>query len=286
MARRVWVDDDPFAPRDGFAGPRTAPGGSQLLVRRISLQDDAAVHLPGGAAPSEESEDPWPLSVPAIADLGVRGLSLNTAITVLVGDNGSGKSTLVEALAEAWGFDMRGGHGARRYAPIEYEPSALAGVMTPEYSARGMSIQGSGGAPGFFLRAESIKDVLEEMSGSGMHPPVPGYGEVPLRERSHGEGYRQVLSGRFRGTGLYLLDEPETALTFEATMELVDALRRVVREGGQVICATHSPILAALPEAELLELGPRGIRAREWGELDMVRTWRAFFDGPERFLGR
>ena len=113
MARRVWVDDDPFAPRDGSAGPRTAPGGSQLLVRRISLQDDAEVHLRGGAAPSGETQDPWPLSVPAIADLVVRGLALNTAITVLVGDNGSGKSTLVEALAEAWGFDMRGGHGAR-----------------------------------------------------------------------------------------------------------------------------------------------------------------------------
>ena len=282
MARRVWVDDDPFAPRDGSAGSSSSPGGSQLLVRRISLQDDAAVRLRGGAAPAEESPKPWPLSVPAIADLGVRGLTLNTAITVLVGDNGSGKSTLVEALAEAWGFDMRGGHGARRYAPLEYEPSALAGVMTLEYSARGMSIQGAGGAPGFFLRAESIKDVLEQMSRMA----VIGYGDVPLRERSHGEGYRQVLSGRFRGPGLYLLDEPETALTFQATMELVDALRRVVREGGQVICATHSPILAALPEASLLELGPHGIRSREWAELDMVRTWRDFFDRPERFLGR
>lgn len=222
--------------------------------------------------------------MPAIADIRARGLSLNSAITVFVGDNGSGKSTLVEALAEAWGIDLRGGHGARRYAPRAYEPSALAGVLTLEYTARGMSLQGSGKGPGFFLRAESIKDVLEEMSGSGPHLPVPGYGDVPLRERSHGEGYRQVLSGRFRGPGLYLLDEPETALTFEATMELIDAMRRVVREGGQVICATHSPILAALPEAELLELGPHGIRSRAWDELDMVHKWRAFFADPGRFL--
>lgn len=285
MARRIWVDDVPLAPQgDSASRAARSPGGSPLLIRRISVQDDAAARLLPGPSATGEVPDPWPLTVPAIADIRARGLTLNTAITVFVGDNGSGKSTLVEALAEAWGIDLRGGHGARRYAPLEYEPSALAAVLTLEYSARGMSLQGSGKGPGFFLRAESIKDVLEEMSSHSRMFKVPGYGDVPLRERSHGEGYRQVLSGRFRGPGLYLLDEPETALTFEATIELVGAMRRVVREGGQVVCATHSPILAALPEAELLELGPHGIRSRSWDELDMVRHWRAFFADPGRYL--
>ena len=115
MARRVWVDDDPFAPRDGSAGPRTAPGGSQLLVRRISLQDDAEVHLRRGAAPSGETQDPWPLSVPAIADLGVRGLALNVAAAAIL--TGIRKNRFMVYTS----FDIRFGYWWARKFALPYE---------------------------------------------------------------------------------------------------------------------------------------------------------------------
>lgn len=261
MARRVWRDEVPLAPQ-----------ASAPLVTRIGL-----------AGPVDHAR--WPFTVPAVAVLD-DGWVLRRPVTVLVGANGSGKSTLVEALAAAWGLDLRGGHGDRRYTPPEVEPSALAELIAVEYSTRGLQLQGSGGGPGFFLRAETVKEVLEAMSHPAATPtgPVRGYGDTWLRERSHGEGYLQVLAGRFDSPGLYLLDEPETALTLEATRHLVAAIRRAVAAGGQVVCATHSPVLASLPEAELLELGPWGIRRTTFDDLDMTRSWRRFFADPDAWF--
>lgn len=268
MARRVWRDEIPLAPSRGASPWMTA----DPLIRQVALESAA---LP----------QRWPFTVPAVAAL-AHGWRLTRPVTVLVGANGSGKSTLVEALAAAWGLDLRGGHGARRYTPEQDEPSELAEHLAVEYSARGLQLQGSGRGPGFFLRAETVKEVLEAMSHPAATPagPVPGYGDTWLRERSHGEGYLQVLAGRFDAPGLYLLDEPETALTLSATRELVAAIRRAVAAGGQVVCATHSPVLAALPEAELVELGPWGIRTATWKDLDMVRQWREFFADPAGYF--
>lgn len=90
---------------------------------------------------------------------------------------------------------------------------------------------------------------------------------------------------RFRGPGLWVLDEPESALSFAGCLSLLSVLKRLLAEGGsQVILSTHSPLLAALPGAQILEVGPWGLRRREWVELELVSSWKAFLDGPERFL--
>jgi predicted ATPase len=122
--------------------------------------------------------------------------------------------------------------------------------------------------------------VLEYMNAYG----VPGYGERDISKVSHGEGYVQVLLGRFKGQGLYLLDEPEAALSFESCLLLIKQLQAVVQNGAQVICATHSPIITALPGADILEVGEHGIHRKTWDELELTRNWKKYLSNPQLFL--
>ena len=101
---------------------------------------------------------------------------------------------------------------------------------------------------------------------------------------SHGESFLEVLRTRFNGPGLYCLDEPEAALSFSAQIALVGVLHGIASQGAQVLCATHSPILAALPGAAILEVGPWGLRRVEWQDLELVAHWRRYLDGPMRYL--
>jgi len=181
----------------------------------------------------------WPIDLPAIRDVVERGLQFAGPVTFIVGANGSGKSTLIEAMAEAYGTDVRGGHAGRRYAsPLEKGPlgSALRLDLTP--SARGQT--GRRGK-GFFLRAESALGVFEFMSG------LPGYGD-DLDRVSHGESFLQLFDGRCVSPGLYLLDEPESGLAFEALLQLLIVMHRVSTIGGQIVCATHSLSSQRFPE--------------------------------------
>ena len=101
---------------------------------------------------------------------------------------------------------------------------------------------------------------------------------------SHGESFLEILRSRFDSPGLYCLDEPEAALSFSAQMALVGTLHDLATEGGQVLCATHSPLLAALPGAHLLEVGEWGVREAAYDDLDLVRHWRSYLDEPMRYL--
>ncbi|WP_246086678.1 AAA family ATPase [Nocardioides humi] len=101
---------------------------------------------------------------------------------------------------------------------------------------------------------------------------------------SHGESFLDVLRTRFDSPGLYCLDEPEAALSFSSSLGLISVLDRVVREGGQVLCATHSPVLAAMPGATILEVGEWGLRRTTWAELELVQHWRRYLDDPQRYL--
>jgi predicted ATPase len=101
---------------------------------------------------------------------------------------------------------------------------------------------------------------------------------------SHGESFLTLLETRFDSSAFYCLDEPEAALSFSTTLGLIAVLQRVVADGGQVLCATHSPVLAALPGARILELGDWGLREASWSDLDLVGHWRRFLDAPERYL--
>lgn len=220
----------------------------------------------------------WPFTIPAVNQVVTNGLMLSKPITVLVGENGSGKSTILEAIAEAYGLDVRGGHGGRKYSS-SVPKGPLGRALEIELTKTGGGLRRHN-TPGFFLRSETAQGVFEFMSDHG----VPGYGERHLARVSHGEGYLQVLEGRFNRPGLYLLDEPEAGLSFTSCLRLVQVLQELPSKGGQVILATHSPILAAIPGVTILELSPKGISEVAWKDLELVDNWKRFMERPSFYL--
>ena len=178
------------------------------------------------------------------------------------------KSTLLEALAIAYGLNPEGGSTGAQHASRASE-SALADHL--------QLIRGAG-APrkGFFLRAETMHAFYTYLEDSGW--------PEPLHERSHGESFFDLVGDRWRLQGLWLLDEPEAALSLAGCLSLVALLRTQVDAGSQVVISTHSPALAAFPGAERLELGEWGIRSCDYDDLDLVRGWRGFLAAPERYL--
>jgi predicted ATPase len=223
---------------------------------------------------SSWNEGQWPFTVPAIKALAQNGLDFERPVTFFVGENGTGKSTIVEAIAEAFKIDVRGGHGGRRYASIE-AVGALSPLirLLPQSGARRKT-------KSFFLRAETAKGVLEYMSDAG----VDGYGERSAAEVSHGESFLQLLAGRFTERGLYLLDEPEAPFSFRSCLALIAVLSDLAQSGSQIICATHSPMLTALPGARILELSDEGIVSRDWEDLELTANWRHFLNAPDTYL--
>ena len=229
-------------------------------VRRVQRRPDAT--------PDERA---WPYDLAPVAQLLRDGLDLPAGVTFLVGENGSGKSTVVEAVAAAAGLNPEGGSRNARHRTRASE-SPLVDALQLVRSA---------GAPGwsYFLRAETMHGLstyLEELGGG---PPRP-----VLHEMSHGESFLEVLRQHFDRPGFYVMDEPESALSFTSCLALVGVLDELVRSGGQVLCATHSPLLTALPGATLLQLSERGIEPVEWSDLDLVDHWRRYLADPRAYL--
>jgi predicted ATPase len=233
----------------------------QPPVRRVELSPDA--ELPGGA---------WPLTIPAVAQVAKDGLDLAKGVTFLVGENGSGKSTLVEAIAVAFGLSPEGGStGARLTTRATVSPLADDLLLTRGVGAK---------RAGFFLRAETMHGFytyLEQNPSSFREDPV-------FHEMSHGESFLNLISDRFSRPGFYCLDEPESALSFSSSLAVIGVLNRLAEGGSQVLCATHSPVIAGLPGATILEIGEWGIRRTTWEELELVQNWKAYLQAPERYL--
>lgn len=237
--------------------------------RRRREQPVVAVR-PADDAPAPGGQ--WPTTIPAVAQVLREGMDLAPGVTFLVGENGTGKSTIVEGVAVAYGLSPEGGS---RQAMHSTRP-------TESPLSEWIRLQRGVGANrwGFFLRAETMHSFytyLEE------NPSTRGP-DMPFHEMSHGESFLAILESRFDEPGFYCLDEPEAALSFQSTLALIAVLRRIVGDGGQVLCATHSPVLAALPGARILEVGEWGIRDAEWSDLELVSHWRSFLDAPERYL--
>lgn len=135
---------------------------------------------------------------------------------------------------------------------------------------------------GFFLRAEAMHQFLADADRGG---PQRAWGGEKLQRRSHGESFLTVLKYRFEDVGVYFMDEPEAALSFQSCLSLIALLDVMRREGSQVIVATHSPLLASLPGATLLELDATGIhRVERFDDLEIVKSWRSYLAAPERYL--
>lgn len=228
---------------------------STLPVRRIEEHSKAPI-----------DRRRWPATLAPIRQILDKGLDLGP-ITVFVGDNGAGKSTVVEALAAAFGLNAEGGTHAAMHQTRRTESDLadhLQLVRGPGASKRGV-----------FLRAETMHghfSYLETLGPSSLH------------EQSHGEAFLDFVTTRSGISGLWVLDEPESALSLSGCLALLGVLRQLASNGSQVVLSTHSPILAALPEAELIEVGDWGLRRSTYDDLDLVQNWRLFLEAPERYL--
>jgi predicted ATPase len=234
---------------------------ADVPLSRVRVRDDV------------RDPDAWFWRLPAVAQLRAEGMSLAPA-TVLVGENGTGKSTLVEAVAHAWQESLTAEvkHWGRR-------PFAEDASLWQELSLDGPWPRPQGGV---WMRAEAMHERFSRIDADAFE--LRAFDGVPLNARSHGEGFLAFLESRTLERGLWILDEPESALSFRSSLRLMALLHGMTATGSQVLLATHSPVLAALPGALVYELGDDGFTERQWADLDLVRDWQAFFDDPSRLL--
>lgn len=207
-------------------------------------------------------------------------LEFDRPVTFLVGENGIGKSTLLEAVAVACGFNPEG--GTRNFSfSTKATHSVLGDYLTPARKRYPRD--------GFFLRAESFYNVatnideMDELVGGGPRL-IDSYGGVSLHQQSHGESFLALVQNRFGGEGLYLLDEPEAALSPSRLLTLLAEMDRLVKADSQFIVSTHSPILMAFPNARIYELNENGVRAVAYKETEHYQLTRRFLENPERML--
>jgi predicted ATPase len=215
----------------------------------------------------------WPLTIPAVSQVLTTGLELPAGVTLLIGENGSGKSTLVEAIAMAYGLSPEGGSIHARHSTHRTESDLHEWLR----------LERSPGAKkwGYFVRAETMHGFYSYLAAN---PADPRVREPDFHALSHGESFLALLRTRFNSPGLYCLDEPESGLSFSAQVALVSTLAEIAEGGGQVLCATHSPLLAAIPGANVLEVGTWGLRPAAYDDLEVVGHWRAYLADPMRYL--
>ncbi len=220
----------------------------------------------------------YPYSLPAVKNLD--NLPLHPDVTFIVGENGMGKSTLLEAIAIAAGFNPEGGslnfsfstHNS--HSELEQYIRLSRGSERPE--------------DGFFLRAESFYNVASYIDDLDKESPgiplIESFGGTSLHEQSHGEAFFATFLNRFRGKGIYILDEPEAALSPLRQLSMVSRIHELAKDRSQFIIATHSPIIMSYPSAKIIELTEEGgqvVRLEDTGHYQFMKQ---FFENRERML--
>lgn len=212
-------------------------------------------------------------AIPAINYLGkVESLNFDQSVTLFVGENGTGKSTLLEAIAIAMGFNAEGGSRDFSFSTRDSH-SELYDLITP--------IKSVSPNDGFFLRAESFYNIASYLD---VNSTMLRYGGVSFHEQSHGEAFMSLVTNRFEGKGLYILDEPESALSPQRLMSLMVEINRLEKADAQFIIATHSPILMTFPNAEIYQFTELGIDKTHYQDTDHYRITKQFLDNPDRML--
>jgi len=227
-----------------------------------------------------ESFEEYPYSIPAIRHL--HELRFHPRVTFFVGENGAGKSTLLEAIALAEGFNAEG--GSRRSGMFKTRDTHH------ERFWQNIALNRGGGkrlarSDSYFLRAESFYNLasyLEEVGGGNAAGPFSE--ATSYHQQSHGEAFMNLMTTRLGGNGLYLLDEPEAALSPQRQLSFVAALHQLVQRGSQFIIATHSPIVLAYPAATIYHFGEQGITPIEYEETEHYKVTRAFLLRREAML--
>ena len=217
--------------------------------------------------------DAYPFSIPAIRRLDE--LPMDPHVTLFAGENGSGKSTLVEAIAVAAGFNAEGGSRnmtvstRASHSVLHRHLRLVRGTRRPRN--------------GYFLRAESFFNVathIEEIGG----PAVASHGGRSLHAQSHGESFISLVKNRFGPNGLYVLDEPEAALSMRGNLALMRRMHDLVAEGSQFIVSTHSPILLGYPGAKIYVLSDDGIAETPYEDTEVFELTRSFLGDRAQFL--
>jgi predicted ATPase len=215
-------------------------------------------------------DEAYPFNLPAVR--GLHSLAFHPSVTFLVGENGSGKSTLIEALAVAWGFNPEGGGREHRFGTRDSH-SPLHRFIRPIRSPQRVQ-------DGFFLRAESFFTVATYLEGAR----ASRFGAKGLHEQSHGESFFALFDNRFIGDGLYILDEPEAALSPSRQLSFLAKLHELVLARSQLIIATHSPIILGYPDAWIYQVSEHGIDRVDYEDTDHFQVTRNFLNRREAML--
>jgi predicted ATPase len=216
----------------------------------------------------EYDADAYPFNIPAVREMGT--LEFHADVTFFVGENGAGKSTVLEAIALAMGFGQEGG-------TINHQLFKSTDSVSPLHEYLRTSRSFKRYRDGYFLRAESLFNLATYLEDVGSP-------SATLHECSHGEAFMEVLAHHLRGNGLYLLDEPEAALSPNRQLAALTAIHQLVRAESQFIIATHSPILLSYPNAKILLFDGAGISEVAYEDTEHFAVTRDFLNHYPRRL--
>ena len=204
---------------------------------------------------------------------GLERLDFHRSITFFVGENGSGKSTLLEAIAVEYGFNPEGGTKNYRFSTFDSHSELCDALRLIKGATKSRW--------GYFLRAESFYNVAtaekaygEELGGRPLH----------LHEKSHGESFLTIIRNNFKPNGIYILDEPEAALSPQRQLTLLLEIVKCAREGAQFIIVTHSPILLGIPDSEILSFDDEKIHPCLYEDTDSYKVTEMFINDRKRIL--
>ena len=239
----------------------------ELYIRQISVSGD----IP---------KDNYIAHIPVVRHLMSHVLDLHKPVTIFVGENGIGKSTLIEAVALNIGFNAEGGTKSFSFATQETHSSLYEFLRVAK---------GSKPKDGFFLRAESFYNVATtidklDKEPSFSPPLIDSYGGKSLHEQSHGESFIALIENRFGGNGLYILDEPEAALSPMSLMRMMYIMHELIQKESQFIISTHSPLLMMFPDAEVFQCTQDGIKPVQYQDTEHYQITRMFMDDPARMF--
>jgi len=219
----------------------------------------------------------YPYSLQAIRKLNV--LRFHPSVTFIIGENGTGKSTFLEAIAIAYGFNPEGGTKNFNFSSMDTHSDLysnfklIKGIKRPK--------------GGFFLRAESFYNVasnIDELDKECAGPKIiDSYGGISLHNQSHGESFFSLFLNKFKGEGVYILDEPEAALSPSRQMSMITRMHELVQEGCQFIIATHSPIIMAYPNATIYEISD-SFKKVKYEETEHYQVMNSFINSRQKML--
>jgi len=238
---------------------------NELFISEIKINTNADI-----------DDSVYPFSLPAVKNL--KSLPLKSNVTFLIGENGTGKSTLLEAIAVNYGFNPEGGSRHFNFSTMPTHSQLHEHITLVKNHRKAKD--------GFFLRAESFYNVATEIDE--MEREFAGilkaYGDKSLHEQSHGESFFSLMTNRFLGNGLYILDEPEAALSPSRQMALLCQINNLIKRRSQFIIATHSPILLAYPDAQIFVLSTDKIELIPYKETEHYILTKQFLNNPEGML--